>query len=167
MGLLKFSWYIANATLSLVWLKQRFMMDEFLSGEWDGDLIHVDNAGVPHGDYFTTCKLMVTKNKDKNNSAYIYYDMNKFNNGEVVSVGKGFDKLINHTPYWNFFCDRKWTPQFRRVFHRIGDDVNHEGVIYDFECQVPSFFNLFYSQKLNVRTKIKDGRYAVGVLSKN
>lgn len=141
---------VINAGLFVQWLKSRIVLNSFLVGKWEGDLMPSDDE-----DDILHCMLYVAKHKDADDTAHLYYYKENLKSNERPA--KGVDRLVGYDDDPFFALNKTWKPKFIRVLHKNGVYKNEVGrehpVSYDWDCKATS---LFFNQKMMVTVKVKD-----------
>src|SRR6185437_796006 len=92
-----------------------------------------------HKDHAIKCTVMISKHRDKGNTAYIIYQRIDLNDDRrLISIG--LDTLNHYERDLLFFYRRRWTPSFVRVFHKMKDDISLSKTRYDCQCDAESVF---------------------------
>jgi hypothetical protein len=144
---LRWSSFLVNAVFIGIGIKNRIIMEDYLSGKWEGRLTHYGKDTNAK----TKCTMMISRHKERSNSGYIYYE--SFIPDSRVVLYRGLDELNEYeTDFW-FFINREWHPQFTRVFHQNDGTLNFSKREYNFIFNATDFI---FKKRMKVIINVDD-----------
>ncbi len=117
MELLPFTGYFISGmtyfVLGLLYLRSRFMLTEFLAGEWHGTLVQRGRPGE-----VLECKVIFAKHSGRSNSGLLYYwQRDHLGPRDIMN---GLDEMLSVTSRarpTNFWKVQEWQARFIRRLH--------------------------------------------------
>ena len=151
---------IINVFIFIKWIRSKIVLNKFLIGRWEGNIINSTNLAK------LDCTLIVTECAERVNKAFFYYEQIQ---AQSVLV-RGVDELDDYDNDIWFIFNRRWLPQFFRQFHVAynkemeGEQIDaRETVKYKWYCSVHSIL-----RKPKLKVKISgNGVNFEGVLHKS